>query len=141
MVNPPPMNYDNWNGATLQELKEKLPISRKKKRKLLFETKKKESKYNQSRQTQSSLNKGKVSTTKLIKHLIEKLRMLQLKHLKLDNEKKTKVEYGVKTWAASEFIRFVIHNILNMLAWNLSAKLSTNLFLQGKYVLQTKTLR
>ena len=90
------MNYDNGNGATLQELKEKLPISRKKKRKLLFETEKKESKYNQSRQTQSSSNKGKVSTTKLIKHLIEKLRMLQLKHLKRDNEKKTKVDYGVK---------------------------------------------
>ena len=67
--------------------------------------------------------------------------MLQLKHLKRDNEKKTKVDYGVKIWTASEFIRFVIHDILNMLAWNLSAKLSTNLFLQSKYVLQTKTLR
>ena len=44
MVNPPLMNYDNGNGATLQELKEKLPISRKKKRILLFETEKKESK-------------------------------------------------------------------------------------------------
>ena len=53
------MNYDNGNGATLQELKKKLPISRKKKGKLLFETEKKESKHNQSRQTQSSSIKEK----------------------------------------------------------------------------------
>ena len=63
------MNYDIGNGATLQELKEKLPISGKKKTKLFFETEKKESKYNQSRQTQSSSNKGKLSTIKLTNYI------------------------------------------------------------------------
>ena len=44
MLNPPLIVYDTENGGTLQELPEKLLISRKRKQKLLFEIARKESK-------------------------------------------------------------------------------------------------
>ena len=44
MLNPPLIVYDTENGETLQELPEKLLISRKRKQKLLFEIERKESK-------------------------------------------------------------------------------------------------
>ena len=44
MLNPPLIVYDTENGGTLQELPEKLLISRKRKQKLLFEIERKESK-------------------------------------------------------------------------------------------------
>ena len=43
MLNPPVIVYDTENGGTLQELAEKILISRKRK-KLLFEIERKESK-------------------------------------------------------------------------------------------------
>ena len=43
-VNPQPVDYSSGNGATIQELPKKLPLSGKGKRKLLLKTEKKESK-------------------------------------------------------------------------------------------------